>query len=429
METKLQYIPAVYTRNAIILASVLGMRDMDEELDLCRGVDTLCVAVPDLSARCDLIMSTSTESTKIETIIDMLGDLIKTIQPRRVVISFQGPLVLQQIQMARVACWQMGGEPPLDLPGTTSCQALHEQLNAWVLRHLSCVVVICGPDVPGDALYKIRQTLRMSPPLRDYDRGALLYGRNNPHVLTVLALAPDIEIDLFYLPPSGNALYLGQPTCLSLLPYWVLFDYTFLPPPPPEIAENLLQVDPSRKLDCMQEQFNAQPLVMGSYEEYLLFLRQKAPPEVPPAHAERYLALVRSLYYYYRDGRMNNTALYCFPYCPTKLDFTLEPPDELHPLHVVPTNVQLALIAGTAANAISRGVSLLAAKLPAPPAPLPLTALRLVLRQHPTIVNDGMVSDTIRILDLSQKVNAPARAFSSPSLSHTIASMPVTGEL
>jgi len=431
MDGAAEYIPTAYSRTSIALAAALGMRVIDEEQDLDARVDTLCLSVTDFVLRAQVALPTGTEDHKCDAVVEMMDSLATNLEPRRLVVSMLGPVVLQQLANTRIDAWQQGEDTQIDLPGTPSCKILTLRIQTWLQKQLPYEAVFCSSDIPGDALYKIRQLLRLSPPSRGQAERCILYGRNNPHVLTSLALAPDIEVDLLYMPPEGDTLFLRQPQCSNVLPYLVAYDYTFMPPPPPGLISALLACKKTDMRACAQAEHDKQEVPVGSYEEHLQFVRGAVTPPVPPEEGQKYMKLVRALYFYYTDGRMDNASLYEWPCYPTTLIYSLESQrdEQVHELHVLPTNVQLALILGSRAVPATHGVpvSLLASKLPSAPAPLPLRELLRVLRDSPTMVSDGMSSSKISIAERSGA--GPAHAARMIPMNTTAAILPVDGEL
>lgn len=417
------FIPPVFSRQGIVLASGVGqMRELDDEIDLEYGVDTFCVAIPDLVSRSELTSPEATETQRANIIVDMLDNLAREVEPHVLIVSFQGPLVLQQLQVKRINTWQCKGEVDFDLPGTTTVNLLLERVNSWVVKNAACKVYLCGPDIPGDALYKIRQVLRMFPPSTCFGERSVLYGRNNPHVLTSIAMG----VDLLYQPPEGTMLFMPCPDALRpLLPCLVAYDYTFLPPPPPEMARDLARVTDDTHVECMNTHYASQVVPVNSHEEYLQWIRQgKEPPPVSKQQTGAYLQIVATLHDYYTTGKINNGLLYWPPYYPTSVRFSRgQESSNLQNVHVLPSYVQLALIAPKNTTSLPKGVVSLMLQLSPPPAPLPLAELKKA----------GHVADGMAVMEIIESVpddyQAPLRPRSVAQANPTAAAMELHGEL
>ena len=309
-----------------------------------------------------------------------------------------------------------------DRPGTTTVNLLLERVNSWVVKNAACKVYLCGPDIPGDALYKIRQVLRMFPPSTCFGERSVLYGRNNPHVLTSIAMG----VDLLYQPPEGTMLFMPCPDALRpLLPCLVAYDYTFLPPPPPEMARDLARVTDDTHVECMNTHYASQVVPVNSHEEYLQWIRQgKEPPPVSKQQTGAYLQIVATLHDYYTTGKINNGLLYWPPYYPTSVRFSRgQESSNLQNVHVLPSYVQLALIAPKNTTSLPKGVVSLMLQLSPPPAPLPLAELKKA----------GHVADGMAVMEIIESVpddyQAPLRPRAVAQANPTAAAMELHGEL
>ena len=393
------YISHAFNRNSITLAAAMGMRELDTA-DLEVGVDTLCLNVRDFVHRIYISMPTGAVDVQITAILGLMENLIEVVEPRRVVISMQGPVVLQQLHVERIDIWQQHDALPLDSPGTSTCIELTACIKRWIYEKLSCVVDFCSPNIPGDGLMKIRQCLRLSPPHRD--ARTILYGRSNAHVLSSISMAPAVELDLLYVPPRGSNLFMAQPHRPELLPYLVIFDNTWLPSPDTGLLYDIIAASSTADINALiDNSFKSGLLAPSSYEDFLMHVRGKQPPNISTEDSDAYGRVVAALGYYYAEERTDSTLLYSQPILPAEFCHSFE--IRVDNVYVLPTNIQLVLLLGgkTSAGVRSMPITTLSSQLPAPPGPLPLKALYRALVDMPTLVSDGMVSESITSVDRS----------------------------
>jgi hypothetical protein len=391
------YIPKAYSRASLALASAFGMREYDEVQDT-RRLHTLCFLVRDFVQRVYITLPTATLDVQLQAVIGLMENLVHVLHPQRVVVSMHGPVTLQQLHVARIDHWQQqaGACLPMDTPGVSSCTQLRTRINAWAST-ASCEIVLCPQTVPGDGLFKIRQVLRANP--TPHGLQTLLFGRSNAHVLTSIGLEGEedgIELDLFYVQPSGPELFMAQPKKLRrLLPYLVMFDDSFLPAPPPNMIYDLFDAQPTDSLDAIvTKNLASGELAASSYEDFLLHLRKGQAAHGTDARA--YAAVVRTLVDYYTCEKLDSTLMYASPLLPNVYASHSEPLPRQN-LFVLPINLQIALLAGGHAMQHNiRYVESLAKLLPTPPGPLPLQALRKAIRGMPVLIADGMIAEDVQ---------------------------------
>jgi XRN 5'-3' exonuclease N-terminus len=400
-QQKHRFIHPVYSRGAIELSSFFGMRAADP-MDFLGGTDTLCISVSDIVARV-FLTEYGSDTKKVDACVAMIEHVVNVLKPKRLIISMRGPLVLQQIHWERV--WAGVQEHiPLDTPGTPTAQMLEERIKQWITSETnkhSSKIIFADANIPGDGLYKIRQALRMW----GIQGNTFIYGRNNTHVLSCIALG---NVKLVYEQHADKKMYIMHNPQLSdthaALKYLVAYDYTFLPDPPPNMVYGVVEHGHA------QAYYDAGEVMISSYNEYLTLLRgeiQYQQNTVDEKHCTIYMKVIAMLFDYYITGKVDNSVLYLLPYYPRRCRFSTKSDNEISTnskeLHVLPTSIQLMLITPPSLSVnLPANVRYIIDLLPPFPNILPLNKLLELMEAMPNkFASDMMMQSGFMVYDHS----------------------------